>query len=151
MKKVRNTIKSVQTIIVKLKQKFANLIIPPIKITNIYFRYLSGEIPGIIQILSIIPVFTFLAKYLYHINFLTGIFFVSVVSLGVNFLMNSYLSSRFFLFIKEQIVDQYSELNRLKFDYEIFRKDMYFLARTTGITLSIVAGALSALLLEWNP
>ncbi len=76
---------------------------------KLYLKFLDIEIPNFIQILGIVSLFSYLSKNLY---------FSFVIILVTSYLFDRYLLAKFFEFMKNQICDPHSEVNRKKLNDE---------------------------------
>lgn len=79
---------------------------------KLYIKFIDLEIPNFLQILGVLSLISFLLKNIY-----LSIFAISIASL----LFDRYMSAKFFEFVKTQICDPHSELNRWNIDDEKFQ------------------------------
>lgn len=79
----------------------------------LYQRFISSEIPNIIQIITLLGFLSFLLKVPY-LRLLLPLLVVGLTA--------SYLVSKGNLYLINQITSEFSELNLKKLDYELFLK-----------------------------
>lgn len=101
---------------------------------KLYFKFLDLEIPNFIQILGVVSLLGFLFKNIYF-----SIFAILIAS----FLFDRYLLARFFEFVKAQVCDPHSELNRLKIDDDKFCNHYKKLVPLTSISFLLLASLIA--------
>ncbi len=91
---------------------------------NLYFSFISTEIPNFIQIFSLMTIFSSLLFNTTH-----RLILVIVISI----LLTYYLLGKSFIFLVDQITSQFSESNLLKLDDQKLR-----LIFSTGIVVTVI-------------
>lgn len=101
---------------------------------KLYIKFLDLEIPNFVQILGVVSLLSFLLKNIY----------LSIpVVLVASFLFDRYLIARFFEFVKAQICDPHSELNRLKMDDDKFSSHYEKLVPWTSVLFLVLASLIA--------
>jgi hypothetical protein len=108
------------------------------KIINLYYKFFILEIPNFIQILSLLTFFTILLQNNVH-----RLVLIWIVSL----FLGLYLIEKSFLFLKDQIVDTFSEINRHKLEDKYILKWWTFFSIITMMGFALLANYLSKIII----
>ena len=107
---------------------------------DLYLSFLRAEIPNIIQIITLMS----FISYLLDINIINQI--INPALIGI--ILFIYLSEKEFCFLKAQITNDYSEINRRKWDDDKVLKLWTKYSLVTSFIFSILASLLGNLFLS---